>query len=228
MNWYKKAQVNDLNDELMDTQGLEAIKAVLNARKIPWREIAANQSSLLLFEIDNAKYVIDDYDFPSPKEASEWIWGLSTSNLSHYMSLRDFSETFWEEVAPNQKVYHATQPENTEAIRRDGLSPANASRGISNRGTPSAVFTSDNPHDIQSYGNAVFEINLWQMKQDGYTPFVNQESPLEEANRREALARLLGLEDFDASSSLHGEGIYPSTVVFFGKIPAKYLSVYAG
>ena len=106
-------------------------------------------------------------------------------------------------------------------IMRDGLNPMNETRGISNKSTGSAVFTSDNPEDTDSYGVAI-EINVGAMQADGYMPYVTQEEPVEEKNAKERMANMVGLEDFNWE--VEG-GIYETTYIFHDAIPAKYLRV---
>jgi hypothetical protein len=122
-------------------------------------------------------------------------------------------------------LYHATYSDHLEEIKKNGLQLKNETRSINNRNTGAAVFTCDNPDDIANHGNIIIQIDVGKMKQDGYTPDVSKETPIQAAETREALANKLGLE-MDFISSYNSEGLYTSTVIFYGPIPPKYLGLY--
>lgn len=107
-----------------------------------------------------------------------------------------------------------------------GLKQMDKIRGINNTSTGAAVFASDNPNDISSYGNVIFEIDIGQMKTDGYMPNVEQEEPISNALRRKQLAYLIGIEEYYPEEEYASEGLYESTYIIFGNIPPKYLKVY--
>jgi len=131
----------------------------------------------------------------------------------------DSLEDFWDHPPP---LYHATPRENVASIRREGLVTMNETRGIANRGTSAAVFTSLNfEGTIDSYGDAIFKINTRAMARDGQTPRVSLEEPVLEYDQMGAIISVL-----DAGDEIFVElesGIDPETVVVFGRILPKYL-----
>lgn len=250
MNWYKKAQQQylefyknipeqkrppienpkesddmSLQDMVENSNSLEQLGKVLNAHGLEWEKIDFhNGESIISVKKDGNVYIIDDFNYPEMKDANKWIWNIY--NLEQYLPQQDFNENFWNEVTNGSKVYHATVEENKGNILRNGLRKENKSRGISNRSTGSAVFTSDNPDDISSYGNVIFEIDLGKMKQDGYMPEVSKEEPLSDYHMRDTLANMIGLENF-IQDDYGSEGIYDSTIIIYGNIPPKYLKIFS-
>jgi len=101
----------------------------------------------------------------------------------------------------------------------------NKSRGLTNRGVLSAVFTSSEYEELfgsGSYGKAIFEINMSQMKQDGYTPNVSQEPEIEEYNNKMLLGRKLGGYDYEPYLDISSD-MSMNTVIIHGSIPPKYI-----
>lgn len=139
----------------------------------------------------------------------------------------DFSKAFWSRPTP---LWHCTRPENLEVIQKDGIKAKNDARGISNRSVGNAVFTVREDLEIpffkRYYGNLVFQINTKQMKLDGYMPEATMEPDWDRANKIAYVLNKLGHEAeasrFVDSSDQNTEG----TVILYGDIPAKYLSIY--
>jgi hypothetical protein len=245
MNWYKKAQIEkqedfpffkdipkqkampieqtdqyqklmektpdilqDLLDNCKDFE--EAIK-ILKLYKFDFKVI----KDIAVVYLNKKTYIIDD--MLEMRDPYKWIWSIGDWELDNYVEYPDFNKEFWDYPSP---VYHATSPENWEIIKEEGLAQKDMIRGIENRSTGSAVFTSDNPDDIANYGSVTIEINTPLMKSDGYTPLVAKEEPITRSEKIEALANLIGLQDFFAEVE---SGISPSTIVFFDHIPPKYL-----
>lgn len=253
LNWYKSAQeqesfqfyedmepqkapfpqgmknvprsVNDLDELLENVQGYNELTMILRRYGFNWEEYRFNVNHIITVNLSGKTYVIEDFNYPETKEASEWIDGMYEHELYSYVIPED-DDDFWDNVHGGSRVYHATTPENKENILRDGLQLKNESRGISNRGTGAAVFTSENPDDIDSYGPVIFEVNLWQMKQSGFTPDASRETPIEENETKKSLAHQIKLYDYEPSSDFGWEGLYETTVIFYEPIPAKYLSLY--
>lgn len=150
------------------------------------------------------------------KDAYEWV----RDNADNYNDYYPEPADFWEDIGPGAVVYHGTVPENVQPIMKHGLKPMNKTRGISNRSTGTAVFATWNEELTDSYGTAVFEIDLAQMKQDGCMPPVEMETPVSEAQWEESLAHGIGLTDYYAEIE---QGIDMDTVVIYGTIPPKYL-----
>lgn len=211
MNWYKLAQSSTLEDIIENKIDLNEVIQSLKNKNIPYKII----NDVISVPINNQIYIIDEDLFIEPAE--EWIW--TVRNIEDYINIEDFNTYFWEHPFT---VYHATTPENIEEIKTNGLKLQNKTRGINNRSTGSAIFTSSEPDDIQSYGDIVIEINTSQMKKDKYTPEVSKEEPVSEAEQIESLANKIGLEDFQAEVE---HGISPTTVIFYQNIPPKYLRI---
>lgn len=154
---------------------------------------------------------------------------LSEGSADEYVNM-DWMESeynysdFWGSPGP---LFHATSEDALSSIRRKGLEARSDTRGLTNKGTPAAVFTSLDPTGyIESYGNVVLRIDTAAMKRDGYTPPVSGEYPLVEYEVLKALQHLLGIEEDDFIDS-PGDDLDPSTVIVYGSIPPKYLSLVA-
>lgn len=168
-------------------------------------------------------YVVDDFTMPEFEDALQWVEKLYDHELESYIPTGDFNTTFWEDAGRGFVLYHATQPEYVDSILKKGLKVMDKTRGLSNRGTGSAVFASTDVDAIQSYGSAVFEINISQMKQDGHMPQVSQEEPISEALQRKQLADMIGIEEYYPEENYASEGLYESTFIIYDNIPPKYL-----
>ena len=250
-NWYKRAQeqqtfqfyseiepsepyhtesfnnnpkTKDYLDELLEncSNYIEVVN-MLHSSGFNYEEVDFPNDKLISVNVENETYVITDPDYPEAKNAREWIDGLWEHELYSYIPPQE-EDDFWTSQDRPSVVYHATTQENVDSILTNGLNPMNKTRGISNRGTPSAIFTSENPDDIGSYGNYIFEINLDQMFNDGYTPSASKETPVEESQIKGQLAWKLGVENYEPQD-YSTEGIYDSTIVFYGSIPAKYIKL---
>ena len=227
---YKKLEERSpvMFQELLDNvHGRNELIRLLKMYSLKWKQVDFSDDNIITIVLGSNLYVIDDFDNPTLKEANEWLWDVSNyGRLENYIPSEDFSKTFWNNLGDGFVVYHATNEDKMESIQRSGLNVKDETRGINNRSTGAAVFASDNPNDTDSYGNVIFAINLSQMKKDGYMPDVSREEPIEEAERLEALAWKIGVEDFNATDSFASEGLYTSTIIIYGNIPAKYLSLY--
>jgi hypothetical protein len=172
--------------------------------------------------------VIDDFEMPEIERAENWLSSIFDHNLYDYVDYEDFNKDFWDGIANYYRLYHATDPKNKAQILKHGLLPMDKVRGISNRNMGSAIFTTDDPDSVvDHYGPLVFEIDVAQMKKDGYMPRVSMESPFEDTRARESLAAILGIQDTDYASEYASEGLYENTVAFYDAIPPKYLSIYS-
>ena len=179
-------------------------------------------SPVMVITIEKNKYVIEDPEdeYPSIKEAKEWVNDISDMYLDFYLPEKP---SFWEEVGDGFIAYHATTSDNAESIRKHGLQIKNESRGLSNRGTPSAIFATTEEAETESYGRIVIKIDVGKMKRDGYMPRTEMEEPVIEAEQRSSIANMIGIEDYDQFNEIE-DGISPNTIVFYGNIPPKYLS----
>lgn len=214
----KTAQIEEELDFDWDIDNAETIDQavyVLSKYNIPHQVVSfPNAEPVIKF-----KDMIWDAGFI--KNALQWVYDIDDYRLDDYVSIPE--ENFWEGISEGQKAYHATSEDNIESILENGLKEDCRTRGISNRGMPCAVFASFNEYAIESYGDHVFAIDLGLMARDGFTPEVSGETPLEEAEHRQAIAYKLGIEDVDFSSEYASEGLDLDTIAIYSDIPDKYI-----
>lgn len=141
----------------------------------------------------------------------------------------NFSESFWQYP---QILYHCTTPENVESIQTKGLSRKSETRGLTNRHTPPAIFTTveldEVPHLQSYYGTSVFKINTQLMKQEGYMPEVSKEPEWERAHKLSFVFQKLGKKEehtYPERFVDSSDGVSDYTVIIHGNIPPKYLSL---
>lgn len=233
--WLENANPNDPNsikEIIGESNGKWEILSILRKFNIKWKEFKfANNNNVIAiyfngknkFNSDKDVYVIGDPDWPDLENARYWLDKMYDHEVESYMPSEDSNEKFWKQVGNGSFLYHATSSEYVEDIMKHGLRPMDKTRGISNRSTGSAVFTSDNPDDISSYGDYIFSINVGQMKADGYMPNVEQEGPISIALQKKQIADIIGLQNYYPADEYNSEGLYESTYIIFGKIPPKYL-----
>jgi len=180
------------------------------------------KEKIWVFTYSNNLYVIElSFPYPSLLDAREWIYKVG-DNAWQYLDFVDYNKEFWDNVSEGDFVYHGTNEENIEDIKREGLIPMYGTRGISNRMTGPAIFASPTAEIAENYYPIVIEINLGKMKADRYFPRVGREEPIEKAEASEVLANKIGLENF---YSEYEEGLDPETVIFYDSIPLKYLRI---
>ncbi len=227
MNWYKKSQLefSVLKQEIEDANSESELISLLNKYNLDWQKIKLNDTEIIKIIFNGEQYIIDDFEFISLKDGSNWVWDVFHKGRMHYyLPNYDYSYNFWNEVGPHSIVYHATKEEYKDEIIKNGLKKMNKTRGIINKGTPSAIFASWNEDDISDYGNIIFAIHLGKMKEDGYMPEVSKESPVEELEQIQQLCHKIGIEEC-MTSDYGSYGIRDSTIIIYGNIPAKYLKV---
>lgn len=229
----KNGQTPEVLEEILED--MHSYVEILNALKkfgFNYEEIDLKEHKIITVSFpgswsQNSVYVIDDFEDPDLTHVRDWVSNVTNyGRIYNYVDVPDFNQEYWDGVTNGAFVYHATQQENKEKILKDGISKMDKSRGINNRFTGSAVFTSDNPDDISSYGTVIFRIDVGAMKNDGYMPVVQMEGPLQDAVEERNLAARLGDTEYDPVQSYESEGLYETTIVFFGNIPPKYLSIY--
>lgn len=144
----------------------------------------------------------------------------------------DFNKLFWEwGVRSYPIVYHCTTKDNYEAIKKDGrLKTRSDTRGFTNRGIGSAIFATIYDEEVgslqQSYGPIVLGINMSQMKQDGFTPYVSQEPEWEKAKKLAFVIGKLEKKDVeDARFVDSSDGVSEGTIIIHESIPIKYLTL---
>jgi hypothetical protein len=168
-------------------------------------------------------YIIDPNHCCSLEDANDWIREIVMyDKVYQYITLRDFSKDFWQEVGEGTFVYHGTSGERIEKIMKQGLLPKDETRGINNRNTGSAVFTSSEEETPANYYDKILQIDVGAMKADGYMPEVSMEGPIEEVKSEEALAYKIGINDYQGEWE---QGLDEGTIIFYGPIPPKYLKI---
>ena len=249
MNWYKKAQQisfpfmqndlsgylksnpewdkwwdkNDCENTLEKIEEAENIEEKLRFIKMcaeDFNEISTPVGKILSFSLDGKIYILED-DVMS--EAYEWISDqVIYGRVENYITLQDFNKEFWDDVSNDFHVYHGTNEDRVDDITREGLQARDETRGIANRSTGAGVFTSSEPDTPSNYYDIVLQIDVGQMKKDGYMPDVSMEEPIQEKIAIEALANMIGLDNYEAELE---DGYDYGTVIFYGNIPSKYISV---
>lgn len=210
----------------LDNGTEQQISEILHKNNIPFGTVefpTGIKVVVIEFSEDPSEWFIlkkDTNGIDWAEDANDWV--RNAVDHSYLYIPEKSGDDFWKEVTPGTVVYHATPTENVESILSNGLWMENKTRGLSNRSTYDAVFSSWNSDAIESYGDAVFEINLGQMKQDGFMPRVEQEEPVSEAEIEETIANLLGIDDYHTDVE---SGIDPETVVIYSNIPPKYLQL---
>ncbi len=244
MNWYKRSQqqylwdddpnlpyandifksTGDLEEDIEESKNLNELQKVLRYHQIAYDPVSfPNKVTLWVLNYNGEQYVLTPtFPYPNFEKAEDWIDGLG-DYVYEYIEQIDFQKEFWDSIGPGQIVYHGTEEANLDSILNNGLDPRNNTRGISNRSTGAAVFTSDAP-PIAGY-EQVLAIDIGQMKSDGNFISVGKEEPLEESDAKEALAHKLGIENYYAES-YSSDGLDHGTVIFYGSIDPKYVKVY--
>lgn len=218
--WLEQSQ---MEEQLEDCKNLSQIQTLLTQNNINFF-LPKTLNPILVYIQNQNHYVIDDFEYPTPKEASEWIYEVeSRSKLEQYVKESNFNDRFWKSVPPRDFfVYHGTNKDQIASIKSRGLRTSKETRGIANRSTPPAVFTSENLDTARHYYSTILEINVSEMKRDKYTPHTSQEEPIEIAEMANSLAHLIGLEEFNFQIE---DGLAYDTVLFYDYIPPKYINV---
>jgi len=205
----------DLEDELDEAENEREVEKILD--DYGFREVKLPNRDIVWVN-GRENMIVEKYKGGwSPSELEDWIYGIDLDEM--FPDEGDqFNKDFWSSPPP---LYHNTQKSNVEDIAEEGLLPMNQTRGIGNRGTGAAVFTTSDADESAygSYGPVTYKIDTKAMKRDGYKPYVSQETPVVEYEQFRRLADLLGV---DAEPDLE-HGMSPWTVVVFGKIPPQYL-----
>ena len=218
-NWL---ETTNWQQAIEDIQGFDNIRATLHQYGATNQMVPRLLEKILVFDIGNQKYVIDDFEYPKPQEAHEWVSEQSwKGHIENYIEPLDFNAEFWRGIGNFAKLYHGTTEDDWEQIQQSqALKPQDRTRGIANRSMGRAIFTSSDVGTAEYSYDVVLEIDAAKMKADGYMPTVSKESPVEEAELEESLAWAIGLEDYNAE---YESGLDPGTVVFYQKIPLKYI-----
>jgi len=175
-------------------------------------------------QVGREHYIVEvDNDQVSWRRRTDWL-DDNLDRVADSLDWPDFSKEFW---SGGGVGWHATLSENVESIERNGLGAESRTRGMSNRWVGAAVFVTLDYDEAAygSYGDAVFEIDFGAMHRDCYTPHVEQEPAVEDAERKRAVLALLGDDEYVVEEE---QGMSPSTVIVHGHVPARYLRVVSG
>ena len=180
-------------------------------------------NGLRVLRFDDQLIELDDNDYDI-ENALNWV-ANQENNIHEYYEENDSNKEFWDSVGGGYTLYHGTHEDRLDDIKKNGLEPRSETRGISNKSMSEGIFTSPTSEIAANYYDVVLEIDVGAMKRDGYMPETSGEDPLDDAILLEALAHELEIENADFRSEYAGDGLDPETLVFYGKIPPKYLSV---
>ena len=181
-------------------------------------------AKLVLVHRGGEPFVMDSPAYPFFQSAIHYIYDLRDEQLVQFYPEADealVSDKFWQDVGAGFVVYHGTSRAYVQDILLHGLCKSNKTRGVSNRGIRSAVFTSTDLGGTTVYGEVCLRIDVSAMKRDGFMPEVGYEWPLWYENFKEAMAHRLGIEYF--GSATISDGLSNNTIIFFADIPAKYV-----
>ena len=245
MNWYKKAQqqylwdndpklplandewesAGDLQTDIEESKNENEISRAIEKNGIDIysvEEIVFPDEKIWTLIYGNKLYIIDiSFPYPSFKDAEEWMWNIiNGGNAWMYVDERDYSNEFWNEIGEGSTYYHGTYKDKLDSILREGLSPMNKTRGMSNRFVGAKVFLSDQYETAWNHYEVVLEIDLGSMKRDGYMPKAELEEDVEEGEVVNALAHKIGLNNFHYDIE---QGMDPGIVVLDGGIPPQYI-----
>jgi hypothetical protein len=174
--------------------------------------------------IDNLKEEQDDEWFDEDNGIEEFIQNVSESELEEAFP-NIYSDYFGDPSKYKGTVYHHTTEDNKQSILTQGIQPSDITRGISNRSTGSATFTSAEIDESESYGNVIFEIDLEKAIEINPDITTGLEPPIEDSIRRKNLANILEVEDqgqFEPDSS---DGLREDTLVVYGHIPREAIEL---
>jgi hypothetical protein len=195
--------------------------AVLDNLKIKYKEVEIPYMKNKYIVTDTVVIEIEEgtSNFPmSFYNKNDFLYRNDFTELESFVE-ETFNDEFWS--APSS-LYHATQDEFVEEIKRTGLKPSSGT-GISNRWTR-GVFTVSNPELLADghYGNNIFEIDTKAMKKDGLNPLVQMEPLVLEGMVLSQVAHAIGYDRYDQNNS---DGQWEETVIVDGRIDPKYLKL---
>ncbi len=223
---------DEIAEEYLDNNNLKGLLALLNANSITHYPIKfPTGKSIYILDMPNGMWVLEfnQGTIHYATDVDEWIRDAADRFYEEFYGETDSSKEFWDGVGPGFYLYHATLEENADAIRQNGLEARNVTRGLDNRDMGAAVFTIsagmvDCIHTaLESYGDIIIQIDLNAMKVDGYMPETSGETPIEEAERRGALAHAIQYEGYEPYGDVSSDYM-DDTIAIYGDIPAKYLT----
>ena len=207
--------------EVENTSGQMRIIAVLQKYGAINISVPKLKKKVIVFEIGNQQYVIDDLKHPSPVEAQRWVSDQTwdSRKITQLVYIPDFNKEFWRH--PPDVLYHGTTEELWAEIQQSGhLKISKKTRGLSNRFVPPSIFTSADLGTCQYYYDVQLKIKVFEMKADGFMPPVSQEPDVESCGLQNSLAWAIGIEDYQSDCE---SGMDEGTVIFYQNIPLKYV-----
>jgi len=221
MNWLTKISQEtnhaDYIENLLLEGDIQDIFQYLDQHGIEYYPVKFTNKEVYVVILDDEPYVLDDDKFIT---SEGWVQNIRDfGSVYDYYSEHDFNKEFWRDVGDGIYVYHGTKSDRLTNIQKNGLEVRDETRGVENKYTGAAIFTSTFPDEAKIY-DVILSINVSQMKRDGYMPVVSMEKVIEEAELIESLAHKVGLEEYYVQ---YEQGLSPLTVIFYGDIPAKYL-----
>ena len=225
--WYPpNSQPENEEDERSLEERLDAVEGNLYEVEKVLKQFGARKALAYpegaLYTTEDA--VIDVYNGGEVHFYNDVQEFVSTCSVEEFFSdaAEQFNKEFWEYP---RELYHATDSENLDSIMKEGLLQANDTRGLSNRGVYSAVFTTENIDALSdgSYGDTILSIDMEGLKESGIDlPYVSREPDIEEGELRGRLAHVLHLDDYSYD---YESGMDAETVIVHGSIPPQFLHV---
>lgn len=157
-------------------------------------------------------------------DEDRFIRDVSAGNLEELFP-KIYSEHFGDPESYNGTVFHKTKKDEAESIAKDGVMPQKKTRGLDNRGTGPAIFTSVEDDPMNSYGDYTVEINLREARKLNKDITTGLEEPVEVAIRRSALANLLGVEEDGQFGTDSSSGEADTTLVIYGHVDKQAIRV---
>lgn len=221
-------------DYLEFSEGIDDLEGYLSEENAQFYKKELNGN---LFYIVENKFVVlfpENSEFQDVFEIDEFFFHVISRNLFYDLTNIDFREyfnkKFWKSVGGSSKynkVFHATDPDNIDSILETGLHTERETFSLRNRNLSSVIFAVTDIYLLEngSYGEAIIEISIDDMKRDGFTPLVSMEPEFEDYHKKKVLAKKLDLKLTMKHRPSVSSGTWEETVLIHSDIPAKYLSV---
>jgi hypothetical protein len=227
MSWFRRS-FQDIESRLQELDGgsMSDLKELLDSAGIAYGvvDLPEFNRKVMYFDVGNTTYTTEDDDDVYLESLADTLLFLSSRSGYHVENyFENHFPPVWEmdfgEYGDNYG-YHYTYEDRLPKIFVEGLTPRDETRGISNRGTGLAVFLS---MGMPTYsGDVLLRIDVPTMKKDGYLPPATLEEPVMEKMVMEDIARRFGKENYEHYLE---QGYEENTIVVFGTIPPKYISV---
>jgi len=221
-------ETEELLDEFLD--GMETLPVsealeLLDEFGVEVERVDFLNGPVWVFSHEGERYVADvneELDEVYVSSLESWLYN-ALAHSEDYVEFDEGLSDFWTAPGDPPTLYHATDEEHVDDILQDGLMPASETRGSANRWVGAAVYASMDPDRIGAYGDIFFAIDTAGMKRDGLHYPLAMEPGIVDYEQMQAIAYAVGAEDYDIDMPDSSEDY--ETVVVFGPIPAKYLSL---